>query len=232
MLESIARTSLLIAFACAIIIAIDEYSHPQNFWIMNIVWLLTALYASAFALWGYFSAGRKMSRTAISRVSVEGHKREMEYGTRDPTFTQTAIADTHCAAGCVLGDLIAEFSLLGLGWTLFGKVLYAEYAGDLLLAWLFGIAFQYFTIKPMRNLSPVEGLKAALKSDTLAVITFEIGLFAWMGLMYFVFFPNPHLNPTEVSFWFMMQIGMALGFLASYPLNRWLIKVGWKAVMG
>jgi hypothetical protein len=113
-----------------------------------------------------------------------------------------------------------------------GRALYAEYAGDLFLAWLFGIAFQYFTIKPMRNLSPIEGLKAALKSDTLAIITFEIGLFAWMALMYFVFFPHPHLKPTEATYWFMMQIGMVLGFLTSYPMNRWLIKVGWKAVMG
>jgi hypothetical protein len=50
--------------------------------------------------------------------------------------------------------------------------------------------------------------------------------------MYFVFFPHPHLKPTEVTYWFMMQIGMVLGFLTSYPTNRWLIKVGWKAVMG
>ena len=232
MLESIAWVSLLIAFACALIIAIDEFSHPQKMWIMNIVWPLTALYFSVFALWGYFSAGRKMSKTAMSRVGAEEHRREMEQARRDPTSTQTAIADTHCAAGCVLGDLIAEYSLFGLGWTLFGRSLYAEYAGDLLLAWLFGIAFQYFTIKPMRNLSSVDGLKAALKSDTLAIITFEVGLFAWMGLMYFVFFPHPHLNPTEVTYWFMMQIGMVLGFLTSYPTNRWLIKVGWKAVMG
>jgi O-antigen/teichoic acid export membrane protein len=48
------------------IISIDEYSHPQKMWIMNIVWPLTALYFSFFALLGYFSAGRKMSKTAMS----------------------------------------------------------------------------------------------------------------------------------------------------------------------
>jgi putative flippase GtrA len=82
--------------------------------------------------------------------------------------------------------------------------------------------------KPLSN----EGLKASLKSDTLAIIAFEIGLFAWMALMYFVFFPHPHLKPTEATYWFMTQIGMVLGFLTSYPMNRWLIKVGWKPVMG
>jgi hypothetical protein len=53
-----------------------------------------------------------------------------------------------------------------------------------------------------------------------------------MALVYFVFFPNPHLSPLEPGFWFMMQIGMVVGFLTSYPMNRWLITVGWKGVMG
>jgi hypothetical protein len=149
-----------------------------------------------------------------------------------PTFTQAAISDLHCGAGCTLGDIIAEFSLSALGWTLLGRMLYAEYAGDLVLAWLFGVAFQYFVIKPMRNLSPAQGLIAAIKADTLSILTFEIGLFAWMALTYFVFFPQPHLEPTEPSYWLMMQIGMVLGFFTSYPLNWWLIKTGWKEAMG
>jgi hypothetical protein len=132
----------------------------------------------------------------------------------------------------VIGDIIAEFSLFALGWTLFGRSLYAEYAGDLLLAWLFGIAFQYFAIAPMRNLSLGQGLIAAVKSDTFSIVTFEIGLFAWMALTFFVFFPHPHLKPTEAGYWFMMQIGMILGFFTSYPMNRWLIKAGWKEAMG
>jgi len=77
-----------------------------------------------------------MSRTGVSGVSEEERRLRMEQARRDPTFIQTAIADSHCAAGCVIGDLIAEYGLFGLGWTLFGETLYAEYAGDLLLAWL------------------------------------------------------------------------------------------------
>ncbi|MGA8871686.1 MAG: DUF4396 domain-containing protein [Candidatus Acidiferrales bacterium] len=100
---------------------------------------------------------------------------------RNPTWRQTAVSDTHCGAGCVIGDVIAEFSLFALGWTLLGSSLYAEYAGELLLAWLFGIAFQYFAIKPMRNLSVKQGPIAAVKSDTLSILTFEIGLCVRVG---------------------------------------------------
>jgi uncharacterized protein YqgC (DUF456 family) len=33
-----------------------------------------------------------------------------------------------------------------------------------------------------------------------------------------------HANPTEPVFWFMMQIGMIIGFFTSYPANIWLVK--------
>ncbi len=236
MFETIAWISLGIAFFCAIFIVIDLMRHPQKMWIMNIVWPITALYFSIFAVWGYFKKGRAMSKdamTGLSKEQMERHQEQQkEQARRDPTVAQTSISDSHCGAGCTLGDIIAEFSLIGLGWTLLGTTLYAEYAGDLLLAWLLGIAFQYFTIKPMRNLSAGEGLLAAVKADTLSILTFEIGLFVWMGLTYFVFFSHPHLKPTEAGYWFMMQIGMVLGYFTSYPMNRLLIKKGWKEAMG
>ncbi|MGC1133656.1 MAG: DUF4396 domain-containing protein [Nitrososphaeraceae archaeon] len=37
-----------------------------------------------------------------------------------------------------------------------------------------------------------------------------------------------HANPTEPVFWFMMQIGMTIGFFTSYPANIWLVKKGIK----
>lgn len=232
----IAWISLGIAFFCAIVITMDEIRHPQKLWIMNIVWPVTTLYLSVFALWGYYHIGRGMTTDAMQGMSkdqMQQHKKNREeQARRNPTWRQTAVSDSHCGAGCTLGDIVAEFSIFGLGLTLLGKSIYAEYAGDLLLAWLLGVVFQYFTIKPMRNLSPAQGLIAAIKADTLSILTFEIGLFAWMALTFFVFFPHPHLHPTDPGYWFMMQIGMILGYLTSYPMNRWLTKAGWKEAMG
>ena len=236
MLTLISWASLGIAFICAIIIAIDEIRHPQRMWIMNVVWAVSALYFSVFGLWGYFRIGRRMAKGAMRGMSMDQMQPHMtgngDRAARDPTWRQTAVSDSHCGAGCVIGDVISEFSLFALGWTLLGKSLYAEYAGDLLLAWLFGIAFQYFAIKPMRDLSIREALIAAIKSDTLSILTFEIGLFGWMALTFFVLFPHPTLRPTQPGYWLMMQIGMILGFFTSYPMNRWLIKAGWKEAMG
>ncbi len=152
MLMILAWTSLAIAFASALIIVIDEIKHPQKMWIMNVVWPVTALYLSVFAVWGYFRLGRGMAGHAMQGMSNEEMKQQTklreEQARRNPTWQQTALSDSHCGAGCTLGDIIAEFSIAGLGLTLLGTPLYADMAGDLLLAWLLGIAFQYFTIKP------------------------------------------------------------------------------------
>lgn len=235
MLTVFAWISLALAFGCALVIMADEIRHPQKMWIMNVVWPVTALYLSVFALWGYFRLGRGMARETMKGMSDKEMKRQMvdkeNQARRNPTWQQTAISDSHCGAGCTLGDIIAEFSIFGLGLSLFGTPLYAEFAGDLLLAWLLGIAFQYFTIKPMRNLSPVQGLVAAVKADTLSILTFEIGLFGWMAVTYFVLFPNSPLKPTEPVYWLMMQIGMIIGYFTSFPMNRLLVKWGTKEAM-
>ena len=76
-----------------------------------------------------------------------------------------------------------------------------------------------------KQLSNKEGVKEAVKADTLSLITYEIGLFIWMGLTQLVFF-SPKLEPTQPTYWFMMQVGMALGLLTAYPANWWACKEG------
>ena len=50
--------------------------------------------------------------------------------------------------------------------------------------------------------------------------------------MAFVLFPDPHrLSPRFASFWFLMQIGMIIGFATSWPANVWLVKRGIKVPM-
>jgi len=76
----------------------------------------------------------------------------------------------------------------------------------------------------MRGLGFRDGLMAALKADTLSLTFFEVGLFGWMALMFFVFFAGPsHLHPYSPAYWLLMQIGMGFGFATAYPVDRWLI---------
>jgi hypothetical protein len=46
------------------------------------------------------------------------------------------------------------------------------------LAYLFGIVFQYFSVAPMRGLGFMEGIVTAAKIDTLSLVAYEVGMFA------------------------------------------------------
>ncbi|MGC8489720.1 MAG: DUF4396 domain-containing protein, partial [Clostridia bacterium] len=153
----------------------------------------------------------------------------MDMGHERPFWTGVAVSVSHCGAGCTLGDIAAEFLIFGLGATIAGVALYPEYIADYVAALVLGIFFQYFAIAPMRGLNLRDGLVAAAKADVLSLTSFELGLFAWMAVMHFVLFPG--LNPGSPAYWFLMQIGMVLGFLTAYPVNVWLIHHGVKEVM-
>ncbi|HWF53579.1 MAG TPA: DUF4396 domain-containing protein [Solirubrobacteraceae bacterium] len=223
-LTVLAWISLASAFACTGLIAVDIFArgYRQHMWIMDVVWPLTALYSGPLAWLAYRRWGR---------VTSPRYRQQSGIGSHHPFSVSVGISDTHCGAGCALGDVISEWVLFAVGATIAGVALWPEYILDFVLAFVFGIAFQYFTIAPMRQLGFREGVIAALKSDTLSVMAFEIGLFGWMALSYFVFFTDPHLRTDHAAYWFQMQIGMILGFLTSYPANRWLIRHGIKEEM-
>ncbi|BDI34062.1 hypothetical protein CCAX7_61130 [Capsulimonas corticalis] len=154
-------------------------------------------------------------------IADEGASRSQAEPPRRSVF----IGVTHCGAGCALGDIIAERAMRSSGWTIAGDTFWAAVAADFLLAYFLGIVFQYFSIVPMRGLGFRQGIIAAVKADTLSIVAYEAGMLAWMGLIHFVLF-QPPLNSTMSAYWFMMQIAMVVGFAASYPINRWLIKKG------
>jgi hypothetical protein len=67
------------------------------------------------------------------------------------------------------------------------------------LAFIFGIAFQYLAIREVRRITPRMALVDALKADTLALTAFEVGLFAWMAVMYFLFVPRRNRPPLTIG---------------------------------
>ena len=149
-----------------------------------------------------------------------------------PWWVTIAIEVSHCGSGCTLGDVISELVIFRLGVKIAGATLGAEYVGDYILALMFGIIFQYFAIAPMRGLGLKDGLVAAAKADFISLTAFEVGLFGWMAVTAFVLFPAPHqLTPSSAAYWFLMQIGMILGYFTSWPVNVWLVNRGIKVPM-
>ena len=231
MLETISWISLGVAFASSLVITADLLRHPQKMGIMNAVWPVTALYGGPVALWAYFRFGRPKAKVLQPPVSEEEHKKMMREAKEHPKPSQISIAATHCGAGCTLGDVVAEFLVFGLSIKFLGSELWASYGIDYVFAWTLGVVFQYFTIAPMRGLSLLPGVWAAIKADTLSITAWQVGMYAWMALTYFVLFPGPHLHANQPQYWFMMQIAMIVGFFTSYPMNWILVKTGLKEAM-
>ena len=114
------------------------------------------------------------------------------------------------------------------------KKTFADWIFDFLLAFLFGVAFQYFTIKPMRDLSVKEGILQALKADAASISAWQIGMYGVMALIQFALWRPLYgaiAQPTSPEFWFAMQIAMLGGFATAYPVNALLLKAGVKEAM-
>jgi hypothetical protein len=226
-LHAISIIALALGAASTLVITVDILAgHPQHMWIMNLVWPITGLWAGPLAVWGYYKAGRLSTHQTMKALKGRGETPP----TREKPFSQmVALGATHCGAGCSLGDLIAEWFVFFVPLTLLGRRVFATWALDFVLAFLLGIAFQYFTIAPMRNLSPGKGIVAALKADALSLIAWQLGMYGWMAVVIFVLFGE--IPKTSPVFWFMMQIAMVAGFFTSYPANWWLLKRGIKETM-
>ena len=212
-LVDVAWLSLGLGILSSLGIALDLLAgHRQPMWIMNIVWPVTALYAGPAAVWGYIRFGRNG-------------------GPRDkPFWAATAVAATHCGSGCALADLTVESVLIVVPLSLFGRPMFAAWAIDFVVAFALGIVFQYFTIAPMRGLGLADGIKAAVKADTLSLTSWQVGMYGWMAIVTFLIFGR-ELDKTGPVFWFMMQIAMLIGFLTAFPVNWWLIRAGLKERM-
>ena len=226
-LVAVAWVALGLGFVSAAVILIDLFGrgYRQRMAVMTWVWPVTALYFGPLAVWGYYRYGRPASPKWLEE---QGRDESPE----KPRWAVTAIGVSHCGAGCTLGDIIAESTIFGLALTVAGQTILAEYMGDYVLAVGLGLLFQYFAIVPMRGLNFRKGIVAAAKADILSLSAFEVGLFGWMALMNFVFFPAPHhLHPDSPVYWFLMQLGMIIGFATSYPVNAWLIRRGIKEAM-
>ncbi len=231
-METVAWISIGMAVACALWIAIDEVWHPQTMAVMNAVWPITALYFSVFALWAYYSLGRKKTKAAMAAgMQTPRRRSSSDSHANAPTAEQVGVGTSHCGAGCMVADVFCEFGIAAAGVTLLGSVLWAEYAIDFAAAWVLGIVFQYFAIKPMKKLTAAQAFLAAVKSDTLSILAFQIGMYAWMALVFFRFFPHPHITPFQPQYWLMMQVAMICGYATAYPMNWWLIRTGLKEAM-
>jgi hypothetical protein len=186
-LEAVSVAFLALSAVSAVVVLVDLFmlGHRQAMWIMDVVWPVTALWSGPFGLFAYYRWGRAGEKAAVMPAKNAG---EEPPNRKQPFPVLTAKGATHCGSGCTLGDVIAEVLVLVVPFSLFGKEIFGAWVYDVVLAFSLGVAYQYFTIKPMRHLSVRDGLKAALKADALSLTAWQVGMYGWMAIATFVVF--------------------------------------------
>jgi hypothetical protein len=125
-------------------------------------------------------------------------------------------ATLHCLTGCGIGEVLGLVIATWLGWGTLASIVLA-----VALAFVFGYAL---AMRPLLSsgLSLGQALRLALAADTVSIIVMEIIDNAMMlvipGAM------DAHI--ADALFWGSLFISLALAFVVTFPVNRWLIGRG------
>lgn len=217
--DPIATVFVALAVLTAIAVAYDVYGrgYRQRVRSMEAVWMLSALWLGPFALPLYARTGRPRT----SKWQAE-HRSDGELALP----AAAASGGLPGGAASLVGHVLGVPIVLAAGWTLFGVAMFAMIAVIAVLAIAMLFAFEYSTAA--RRDVGAKTVWAALLVSTVTVLAFDVGMGGWMLLLHF----NEILPPlTSVNFLFLMQIGIALGFLTGYPAVALLLKRGTKSAV-
>jgi hypothetical protein len=124
-------------------------------------------------------------------------------------------ATVHCLTGCGIGEVLGLVVATALGW---GNT--ASIALAVVLAFFFGYSL---TLPPLVAQLPLRrALGLALAADTLSIAVMEIVDNATELLV-----PGAmNAGLRDLLFWGTLALGLAIAFVAAFPVNQWLIARG------
>lgn len=131
-------------------------------------------------------------------------------------WATAARATLHCLTGCAIGEILGMVIGTALGWHNVPTMVLA-----IVLAFLFGYSLTLRGVLKA-GLDLRAAVRVALAADTLSIAVMELidnGVIALMpGAM------DAHL--TEWLFWGTLALSLALAFVVTTPVNRWMISRG------
>ena len=136
---------------------------------------------------------------------------------REQSLNRVALAATwHCLTGCAIGEILGLVIASSLDW---GNL--ASIAIAVVLAFFFGYSL---TLGPLvrGGLALRQAARVALAADTVSLTVMEIVDNAIVLLV-----PGAMAaGLVEPVFWWSLVLGLALAFVAAFPVNRLLIARG------
>ncbi|MCX4630321.1 DUF4396 domain-containing protein [Streptomyces sp. NBC_01443] len=146
----------------------------------------------------------------------DGHGTGHGYGHGKASWAMAAKATLHCLTGCAIGEVLGMVIGTALGWGNVPTMILA-----IVLAFFFGYALTLRGILAA-GVDLRTAVRVALAADTLSIAVMELidnGVIAlWPGAM------DAHL--ADALFWIVLAISLALAFVVTTPVNKWLIGRG------
>ena len=127
-----------------------------------------------------------------------------------------AVAATlHCLTGCAIGEVLGMVIATAIG---LGNA--ASIVLSIVLAFTFGYGL---TIRPLLAvMSPGRATRLALASDTVSITTMEI-----VDNLFIIAVPGAlAAGLADGLFWWSLAASLAIAFVLTVPVNRWLIGRG------
>jgi hypothetical protein len=138
------------------------------------------------------------------------HHHEADAGWR------TAVSATlHCLTGCAIGEILGMVIATAFGLNNAASIVLA-----IVLAFFFGYALTIVSLIRVVNLARASRL--AFASDTASIATMEV-----VDNLFIIAVPGAlAAELTDGLFWWSLVVSLAVAFVVTVPINRWLIARG------
>ncbi|MFJ5634781.1 DUF4396 domain-containing protein [Streptomyces goshikiensis] len=132
------------------------------------------------------------------------------------SWSMAARATLHCLTGCAIGEVLGMVIGTALGWGNLPTMILA-----IVLAFVFGYALTLRGILSA-GVDPRTAVRVALAADTLSIAVMELidngVILLWPGAM--------DARLSERLFWIALAISLAIAFVVTTPVNKWMIGRG------
>jgi hypothetical protein len=132
------------------------------------------------------------------------------------TWATAVNATVHCLTGCAVGEVLGMVLSTWWGWGGLASIVLA-----VVLAFFFGYLLTYSSVR-RRGVPRREGVRLALASDTVSITTMEI-----IDNLLILVVPGAMAAGLLTGlFWGSLVLSLAIAFVVTVPVNRWLIARG------
>jgi FtsP/CotA-like multicopper oxidase with cupredoxin domain len=201
---------LIIAVLSAVYVAYDQFRHNPEAPVMKWGFVLVTLYMGPIGLLLYVMADKEPAPGM--------HERFVQ-----PLWKQGVGSTVHCIAGDATGIILAAAITALLGFPMWIDVI-VEYIAGFLLGLLI---FQALFMRDMMGGSYGQNVRRSFLPELLSMNMMMAGM---APVMIFMMMGRDMraMWPTEPLFWFVMSLGVTVGFIIAYPVNVWLVAKGKK----